>query len=54
MQGTLVPLHEGHLGEVTKGWGSDLINPPPLQNLAAMGKNKMMGLKMEKKWKNQR
>ena len=22
-------LHEGHLGEVTKGWGSDLTPPPP-------------------------
>ena len=28
----MVHLHEGHLGEVTKGWGSDLAKPPHLPN----------------------
>ena len=29
---SVIHLHEGHLGEVTKGWGSDLAKPPHLPN----------------------
>ena len=31
-------LYEGHLGEVSKGWGRDLTPPPPQQATLARGK----------------
>ena len=36
-------LHEGHLGEVTKGWGSDLTKSPPLQSPLPRPKMKAEG-----------